>query len=47
MSCWNLGREVVQLEGLPCIEWGTVTWVVKVDGNESLSIGIVVGINKV
>jgi hypothetical protein len=44
--CWSLGREVRQLEGLWCREGGTLPWVVQVEGNESLLVGIIVGVLK-
>jgi hypothetical protein len=36
---------VVQLEGLLCREGGTLPWVVQVEGNDILLVGIVVGID--
>jgi hypothetical protein len=35
---------VGQLEGLRCREGGTLAWVVHVEGNERLLVGIVVGV---
>jgi hypothetical protein len=42
--CWSPGREVVQPEGLWCREGGTLPWVVQVEGNERLLVGIVAGV---
>jgi hypothetical protein len=39
--CWSPRREVVQPEGLRCREGGTLPWVVWVEGNEKLLVGIV------
>jgi hypothetical protein len=39
-------REVVQPKGLRCREGGTLPWVVQVEGNERLLVGIVAGIDK-
>jgi hypothetical protein len=44
--CWSPGREVGYLEGLWCREGGTLPWVVQVEGNERLLVGIVVGVIK-
>jgi hypothetical protein len=37
---------VVHPKGMWCREGGTLPWVVKVEGNEILLVGIVVGIDK-
>jgi hypothetical protein len=42
--CWILGKEVVYLEEPWCKEGGTLPWVVQVEGNERLLVGIVVGV---
>jgi hypothetical protein len=41
---WSPGKEVVHPEGLWCREGGTLPWVVQVEGNERLLVGIVAGV---
>jgi hypothetical protein len=44
--CWSLGGKWYNVRDLQCREGGTLPWVVQVEGNESMLVGIIVGIDK-